>query len=74
MMIFFDVLQNFLTNHHVHPSIHHHNLVQGGMSDVALHHLGVGIAVGLGNGFFAESGYHLVRCPCIPLNLISIDG
>ena len=50
MMIFFDVLQNLLTNHHVHTPIHHHNLVQSGMPDVALHHLGIGIAVGLGNG------------------------
>ena len=49
MMIFFDVLQNLLTNHHVHTPIHHHNLVQSGMPDVALHHLGIGIAVGLGN-------------------------
>ena len=38
-------LKNFLADRHLHTPIDHHNLVQDGVSDVALHHLGVGISV-----------------------------
>ena len=34
-------LKNFLADRHLHTPIDHHNLVQAGVSDVALHHLGV---------------------------------
>ena len=42
-----------LANHHFHAPIHHHNLVQGSVRNIATNHFRIGIAEGLGNGFLA---------------------
>ena len=65
------LLPNLFAHHHLQATIHHHNLVQLGVSHATFHYLRVGIAMGLGDGLLAQLFHPLVGI--LALGILQLD-